>query len=118
MPRKIVNAKQVQAKSRTHTVKPHGYDLFSVTSGASQKVYTVEYMRAEGGATCTCTWGGYRSPESLFRSGCSHVLAVMDFLDNDRKISAWVDVGQAVRQHRPLEYIGDGVILTSRKAGT
>ena len=60
----------------------------------------------------------YRPRSGGNRSGCSHVVAAYDYLEHERTVSAWTDEDQAKRQHRPTLAIGDGVTLTSRKAGT
>jgi len=121
MARKITSHKTVQKKSRTHTVTQVGVSTYRVTSGHSGNAYTVRLQdqvrdgaMTYTGATCTCKWSAYR-PASDPRSGCSHVMAVFDYVDEQRTVSAWQSTEQAKRQHRPVSYIGDGVILTSRK---
>jgi hypothetical protein len=51
-----------------------------------------------------------------YRSACSHSQAVFEYRENGRRTSAWSNETDAARQHRPVKDIGDGVILTSRKA--
>jgi len=108
----IVHPKVLQHKSRTHEVTQIGAYRYEVTSGHSGETYTVELT--DGGATCSCSWGAYR-PYADRRSGCSHVLSVYDTIDAGRSISAWVDVRDAARQHRPMTYVGNGVTVTSRR---
>lgn len=112
----IKNAKFVQSKSRTHQVRQVAPSAYEVTSGASGTRYEVTLTPA-GGATCTCTWGHYRPKSGGFRSGCSHAIAVFDYIAEQRRVSAWTNEEDAKRQHRPTLNIGDGVILTSRKVG-
>ncbi len=118
MSRTIKNAKAIQSKSKTHTVKHLSGCAFEVTSGASGSVYHVT-LDGNGGGHCTCDWAKYRPASGGFRSGCSHVVAVYAFLaeQEERTVSAWADPQQADRQHRPTLDIGDGVTLTTRKAG-
>ena len=121
MTRKIRNVKQLQKKRKMHQVERVGVNSYHVTSGTSGKVYKVTVQNQArdgavryGGAFCSCKWGQYR-PGSDGRSGCSHVMAVFEALDAERKTSAWGSSQDAKRQHRPITVIGDGVILTSRK---
>lgn len=113
---KIKNVKKLQEKSQTHKVMRWYGNLFEVVSGTSGNIYTV--VAGEQGGTCSCNWGAFR-PGSDLRSGCSHMQAVMRHLqaDNGNRTSAWVSEADAKRQHRPMVNIGDGVILTLRKAG-
>lgn len=107
------NAKNLQQKSRSHRITQTGPSTFSVTSGASGNEYQIALT--EHGATCTCTWSQYR-PTSDRRSGCSHTVAVYNFIagESGRKVSAWGSQEAAQRQHRPTLNIGDDLILTSR----
>jgi hypothetical protein len=116
MPAKIANPKKIHAKSAAHTVTPHGPSAYKVISGTSGSAYFVCLLPA-GGATCNCRWGQYR-PWADARSGCSHVQAVVEFVESQkaRTTSAWGSREEAARQHRPMVGIGDGVIMTSRKA--
>lgn len=113
----IKNAKAVQSKSRTHTVKDLGGDAYEVTSGETGKVYQVH--TAGNGGTCTCDWAKYRPTSGGGLSGCSHIVAVLNFIAGsaDRRVMAWATPEDAKRQHRPMLDIGDGVVLTTRKAG-
>lgn len=116
----IVEAKRLQSKSKVHEIIPQGDNIFGVTSGASGNTYRVVLLLA-GGATCSCPWGQYRPYDGGHKSGCSHVMAVYAYIEAqvaDRRVSAWTDAEQVARQHRPAWSIGDGVILTSRKART
>jgi hypothetical protein len=113
MAKQIRNAKFVQSKSRQHRVRHLGGQAFEVTSGTSGNTYRVTLVG--GGARCQCKWGNYRP--GYGKSGCSHVVAVFEYLESQRRrsVSAWTDPEAAARQHRPVLGIGDGVILTSRK---
>jgi hypothetical protein len=111
----ITNPKFVQRKSRRHEVAHILGNVYEVTSGASGEVYTVRLHPDGQGASCSCHWGHYRPRSRDDRSGCSHVIAVLDSLDEVRRVSAWTDPEQARRQHRPTLAIGDGLVLTSRK---
>lgn len=109
--------KAIQTKSRLHEVKQLGPESFEVTSGASGKQYTVTLM--ETGATCSCEWAKYRPSENNGQSGCSHVVAVYQWTEKNRgaqSVSAWADLEEAGRQHRKVLDIGDGLLLTVRKA--
>lgn len=112
----IRNAKTIQRKSRSHQVKQTGPHTYTVTSGTSGNVYHVYVDDESRTADCTCSWGQYRRCGA--GSGCSHVIAVHEYLAEcaGRRVSAWADEAAASRQHRPAFGIGDGVILTTRKA--
>lgn len=113
----IRNAKQVQQKSRQHIIEETGPNAYQVTSGTSGNVYHV-WVGPENIAHCSCNWGQYR--KSGAGSGCSHVVAVHEYRAEQvgRRVSAWQagDVETIERQHRAAYSIGDGVILTTRKA--
>lgn len=117
----ITSPKTIQRKSRTHLVTPTGPNSYTVTSGASGNTYNVHVTPSTGsgrgpsGGTCSCKWAQYR-PTGDHRSGCSHCVAVFNFISEQegRRASAWTDQNQASRQHRPAFYIGDNVYLTSR----
>ena len=113
MAQTITSAKQIQRKSRAHTVRQVRSNWYKVTSGETGRVYDVNL--GVNGGTCTCEWGRQR-PDEDRRSACSHVVAAMNFRANQqgRRVSAWVGPEDAERQHRPTLPIGDGVILTSR----
>jgi hypothetical protein len=108
------HAKKLQAKSRAHEVRWLNGNMYLVTSGVSDYVYKVTLRQR--GATCSCRWGQYQAALDG-RSGCSHVVAVMDYLarQGNRTISAWDNMDAAERQHRPTINIGNGIILTTRK---
>jgi len=116
MSTKIANPKKIHNKSGAHAVSPHSPGAYKVTSGTSGGAYFVCLLPA-GGATCNCKWGQYR-PWTDSRSGCSHVQAVIEFVESQkvRTTSAWGSREDAARQHRPLVNLGDGVVVTSRKA--
>ncbi len=111
----IKHPKAIQSKSRTHTVGANGDGTYTVTSGHSGAQYTVSPDGA--GWVCSCDWSKYR-PLSDQRCGCSHVVAVVNFIaaQSDRKAMAWATPEDAARQHRPSFSIGDGVIITLRLA--
>jgi hypothetical protein len=114
--RTIKNAKTIQSKSRMNEVHPIGDNVYEVVSGASGNVYQVHHNSA--GCTCTCTWAAHR-PETDRRSGCSHVLAVLNFIaqvGGAVSVSAWTSETDAQRQHRRTMDIGDGVLVTVRAA--
>lgn len=111
----IVNAKKIQSKAKTHKViELVPFKNYLVVSGESSKEYNVWiYARSEKtiAATCSCNWGKYHP-----RSACSHVQAAVDAMFPDYKSSAWSRFEEAHRQHRKMKWIGDGVIITLRKA--
>lgn len=114
MSKQIKNAKTIQSKSRTNEVRPLGGNRYQVTSGTSGSVYNVALH--QHGGTCTCNWAKYR-PAHDQRSGCSHVIAAMNFAaqaEGATSVSAWTDEAQAERQHRRTMSIGDGVLVTVR----
>lgn len=113
MARTIVNAKQIQNKSRQHTVRRVGANWFKVFDGQSGREYDVNL--GLNGGTCNCEWGRHR-PDSDHRSGCTHVVAAMNYreVQQGRRVSVWSSEKAARRQHRPTIYIGDGLILTTR----
>jgi len=106
--------KEMQVKSRSHEVTPLSEDEYLVVSGASGELYTVKFTEAAN-VTCTCEWGKYREPGTP--CGCSHVVAVRDFLAEKaegRRLSVWSSIEDAHRQHKRIHELGDGLILTSR----
>jgi hypothetical protein len=113
MARTIANAKQIQKKSRRHIIRQIGPNWFKVFDGESGRLYDVNL--GLNGGTCTCEWGRHR-PEEDHRSGCSHVIAAMNYraIQHGRRVSVWSSERAAQRQHRPIVRIGDGLILTSR----
>lgn len=110
----IKNVKNIQAKAKRNTVRRITGSLYEVTSATSGNRYNV---RVNGNAaTCSCDWAKYR-PGHDQRCGCSHAVAVFEFIaeqEQGRTVSAWGNVEDAQRQHRPLFTIGDGVVLTTR----
>ncbi len=113
MARIITNAKQIQKKSHDHLVRQIGPNWFKVFSFESRREYDVNL--GLNGGTCTCAWGQHR-PTNDHRSGCTHVIAAMDYRarQQGKRISLWTSQKAAQRQHRPMVTIGDGLILTSR----
>jgi hypothetical protein len=113
MTKHITDAKKIQKKSRAHQViSVNGH--FQVTSGSSNKTYQVTPQGS--GYTCSCDWGQYRRASDP-RSGCSHVVSVVNHLTQvaGSKVMAWASEEEAARQHRPTINLGDGVTLTVRK---
>jgi len=125
---RIVNAKRVAKKGKTHDVSEVSPFTYRVVSGASRKAYTVKVQHNQNtglveftGATCNCRWGQFRSNKDNGRSGCSHVQAVFAQIERGltgKSTSAWATFDDAQRQNRHVLAIGDGVYLTTRKAGT
>jgi hypothetical protein len=113
MAQTITSAKQIQRKSREHTVRQVRSNWYKVTSSETGRAYDVNL--GINGGTCTCEWGRQR-PDEDRRSACSHVVAAMNYraAQKGRRMSAWTSPEDAQRQHRPALPIGDGVILTSR----
>ncbi len=107
-------AKQIQQKSRQYQVKRITPNSYRVSSPDNGRAYIVNL--GLNGGTCTCPWGQYR-PDDDRRSGCSHVLAAINYRaeQKGRRVSAWTSMKAAQRQHRPVLPIGDGLILTSRR---
>jgi hypothetical protein len=114
MAEKIRRAKEIQKKSRGYQVRQIGPNWFKVYDRESSRVYDVNL--GLNGGTCSCAWGQHR-PSHDHRSGCSHVVAAMNYraMQRGRQISVWTSEKAARRQHRPMVPIGDGLILTSRK---
>lgn len=110
------HAKELKQKSKSHEVEQTGDSSFIVTSGHSGTKYIVTLL--EVGAACSCDWAKYRPAENKGRCGCSHVLAVMAYIQSEqgRTVSAFTSTEQAERQHRPIIDLGDGLTLTTRKA--
>lgn len=106
------------AKARTHLViqddpKSNGY---KVRSGKSGHFYRVIVLKR--GATCTCSWATKRQSELINGIvACSHTIAVYMFRakGNGYDVSAWATVEDAIRQHRTMKSIQDGIVLTARK---
>lgn len=119
MTHQIAHAKDVCKKAKQHEVSWTGPFTYQVTSATSNRIYWVALSPNRTGGTCSCAWGKYRPWDDL-RSACSHVQAVIEFVEeqNARGISAWNDQEQAARQHRPIINLGDGVVVTSRKEGS
>jgi hypothetical protein len=117
MSKQIKNAKQIQSKSRHHTVRHLNGNVYQVVSASSGKQYNVRY--SPHGCTCTCDWGQFR-PGCDQRSACSHAIAVINHVAGEeagRRMMVWTEAEAVQRQHRPAVEIGDGVTLTSRLKG-
>jgi hypothetical protein len=106
------NAKSIQKKSRQHQVTQTGPASFTVTSGTSGQEYQVTL---NGIARCQCDWGKYRKAGTT--CGCSHVVSVMDHLSQAAgyRVMAWASEEEALKQHRKMITLGDGLTLTARK---
>lgn len=117
-PNKISKPKVVSQKAKGHDVTPLDRDTFRVKSGESGSEYFVRLLPNEDGATCDCAWGQRRRYADNYKSGCSHVQAVYQQLESQRNrtVAAWSTKEDALRQHRPIADIGDGVMLTLRKS--
>ena len=113
MAQTITSAKEIQHKSRHHTVRQVRSNWFKVSSAETGRVYDVNL--GLNGGTSTCEWGRQR-PDNDRRSACSHVVAAMNYRATQRgkRISIWTNAEDARRQHRPMLMIGDGVFITSR----
>ena len=113
---KVTNPKAIQNKSRLHKVTSLADGKFLVESGASRNTYTVRLQPGIEGAVCDCDWGKRRPRYDDWRSGCSHVIAVYQYLEStgNRSVSVWTDKADVKRQHRQTIQIGDGVTLTSK----
>jgi hypothetical protein len=109
----ITHVKEIQRKSRDHTVRQIRPNWYKVTSHDTRRIYDVAL--GINGGTCSCEWGRQR-PDEDRRSACSHVVAAINYRagQKGRSISAWNNAEEARRQHRPMLPIGDGVVLTSR----
>lgn len=106
---KMRNAKQLQAKSRQHSITRHSDSHYILTSGSSGHKYVVNPVKL----TCSCPFGQYNK-----KSTCSHMIAVLAYIEKmeqERQVTAWSSQEEAARQHRPVNYLGDGIYLTSRK---
>ena len=115
MSKQIKNVKTIQNKAKKNIVAHVSGNMYKVTSATSGNQYAVRINGDCG--TCNCEWSKYR-PANDQRSGCSHVVAVFERIaeENGRTVSAWGNQDDADRQHRPSLNIGNGVILTNRKA--
>ncbi len=115
-PNKIANAKEVSRKAKAHDVTPLDHDIYRVKSDSSGNEYFVRLLPNDQGATCDCKWGQTRRYADNYKSGCSHVQAVWQQIEGQRSrtTSAWQSKKDALRQHRQMTNLGDGVILTSR----
>jgi len=108
-------AKSLQKKAKMNEVDPVGNGKFWVTSATSGKRYLVSEL-ANGGFICVCDWGKWHRTDL---NPCSHVLAVEEYLEvaGGRSLSFWADREEASRQHRPVRYMGRGLLATSRAGG-
>lgn len=116
--RNIVNAKELLVKSHGHFLEWNGArGCYEVTSGTSGKTY--EVYPVDDGFVCFCPWGTKGGTGLRERSGCSHAQAAAAYeaKGQGRRLSAWTDLDDAKRQHRPIRDLGNGVVLTSRKVG-
>jgi len=113
----ITHPKQIQKKSRHLTVRQVHPNWFKVSSDEDNVEYDVNL--GVNGGTCNCMWGRCR-PSHDHRSGCSHVIAAMNYraMKRGKRVSIWTNKADARRQHRPTLQIGDGLFLTTRPAQT
>ena len=113
MAQRITHPKRIQKKSRAHSVRQLRPNWFKVRDYISGRVYDVNL--GLNGGTCTCAWGQHR-PAHDHRSGCSHVIAAMNYraIQQGRRVSVWTSERAARRQHQPALNIGDGLVITSR----
>lgn len=107
------HAKSIQAKSKKCTVVPMGLanKAFEVTSCTSGNVYRV-YANPESGIfSCGCEYG-FHHPGS---SGCSHVVAVFEYIAQQKGESTSVFTPDTVvAQHRRIVAKVDGICVTQR----
>ena len=120
------HADKLLVKARTHLVRVDDIarGRYVVVSGGLVKAggneYTVNVFATDGEASCNCDWATKRPATLMENKGataCSHTIAVFEFIaqGEGRKVSAFNNEEQAVRQHRPLTNINDGIILTARR---
>ena len=104
------NAGAMDGKARGHEVVEVAPGRYTVTSGTSGKSYTVTL--AANGDGCTCDWAKYHKRGEAVT--CSHTIAVHKWLaaQEGRRATAWASYAEATRQHKPIENIGEGIILT------
>lgn len=114
------HAEKLLAKARTHTVMLDDAirSRYKVFSGGSGKEYIVNVF-SNGEAGCNCDWATKRPTQLMERQGataCSHTIAVFEFIaqGNGKRVSAFTNVEQAERQHRPITNMNDGIVLTAR----
>lgn len=107
----IKRVKEINRKGKAHKVVEIRECEYEVTSATSGKAYRVTLWADRN--SCTCKWGKYNH-----NSACSHVQAVYEWLANleGRTTSAWGSVEEAKRQHKKIANLGNGVVLTARKA--
>jgi len=109
--------KALQSKSKEHAVEDLGNGIYSVTSGTSGKAYRVNvFGNGNQGAGCSCDWAKYRPDSNKGQCGCSHVIAVMKFREDGRRLAVWASMDDAKRQHAHIINLGDGLMLTSKAA--
>ena len=108
----------LRSKSKTHTVT-HAGTGYTVTSGHTGAVYHVTQLPGTQAHTCDCKWSEYRPQANQGACGCSHVLAVIAFEQGERQRTTAVhnSYETAQRQHRQILAVGDGLLVTTRKAG-
>ncbi len=107
----------LRSKSKSHVVTREAYG-WTVTSGTSGTSYDVWRSGANDFFMCSCDWAKYRPADGGGACGCSHVIAVVAFeaAEIDRSTQVYNDPDAANRQHRHIINIGDGLIMTTRKA--
>jgi uncharacterized protein (DUF983 family) len=107
------HAKAIQNKGKKCTVVPVGMagKAFDVTSCTSGKTYRVYANPASGIFSCGCEYG-FHHPGS---SGCSHVVAAMEFVAKQKGESTSVFTPDTVgAQHRRRVADFDGICVTQR----
>lgn len=111
--------KQLQSKSRKHNVVLVNPETnhYQVTSGTSAKVYNVNLFN-DGTGGCDCEWAKWNAKKDTTEagsvSGCSHVIAALDFAAEDRTVYVWASDTDASRQHNVTQVIGDGLTITMK----
>lgn len=106
-------AKVMQVKAKRCTVAPVGMtnNAFNVTSCTSGNTYRVYVNPTSGIFSCSCDWGHYHSGES----GCSHVVAAMEYKAQQVGESTSVFTPETVTaQHRRVVASVNGICITQR----
>jgi uncharacterized protein (DUF983 family) len=107
------HAKSIQAKSKKCTVVPVGMagKAYEVTSPTSGNTYRVYVNPASGIFSCGCDYG-HHHPGS---AGCSHVVAVFEYIARKQGESTSVFTPDTVgAQHRRRVVDVDGLCVTQR----
>jgi len=111
MKRKV---KEIQDKSRLHTVLDMGRNRYTVISGTSGEKYQVYVNPNNAVIKCTCKFG-------ITNKGriCSHKNAILNFRAEQQgyRVMIWANTEDALRQHRREGMVQD-VSWTVRKVDT